>query len=693
MVTVGRRASWPDGEDLLGALTWPALLPNVYSLPKGRLVTAARAVALVMIALVLAIAFTDAKAHAHGARRAETAEEVEQEKIAEAESESEGEGRFGRSVALSSDGDTALVGAPGAGAGGTASVFTRSGTTWTQLGSKLLGGEASAGANFGASVALSGDGETALVGAPQDEGGHGSVWVFTRSGAGFTQQGVKLTSGEAVNGHFGSSVAISGDGDTALIGGARGRDGAGASAWVFTRTGSTWTQQGEPLTVAAESVSGHIPARVALSEDGDTALLGALIGEGKKASAWVFTRAGEGFSEQAGPLTGVGESVSTHVGSSFALSGDGDTALIGAARDEGLKGGAWIFTRAGASWSEAGELDGGETGSTSRFGYATALSSDGDTALVGAPAYGTERNYLGTSWVFARGAQSWTRSEDGLLGEEEVNRGDFGESVALSGDGRTALIGAPRYGLRAGAAWVFSGVGPPVRLEEAPEEATPKGETTAGETTSGEPSAGGSSGAAASGVLASEAHALALPLLGRTANLRPISGHVLVKLPGSSVFVPLQEARQVPFGTIIDATHGRVALTTARLHGGTQTMTFYSGRFQIRQQRDGLVVATLLGGSFARCPTRAERHPRAITSVKHYSRKHVVRTLWAEGHGSYSTKGNYASGAVLGTRWLTEDRCDGTLIFVATDRVRVTNLLTHRRLNVRAGHSYLAKAR
>jgi hypothetical protein len=61
------------------------------------------------------------------------------------------------------------------------------------------------------------------------------------------------------------------------------------------------------------------------------------------------------------------------------------------------------------------------------------------------------------------------------------------------------------------------------------------------------------------------------------------------------------------------------------------------------------------------------------------------------GHGSYSTKGNYAAGAVLGTRWLTEDLCEGTLIHVVTDRVAVTSFVNHRHLTVTAGHSYLAK--
>lgn len=104
------------------------------------------------------------------------------------------------------------------------------------------------------------------------------------------------------------------------------------------------------------------------------------------------------------------------------------------------------------------------------------------------------------------------------------------------------------------------------------------------------------------------------------------------------------------------------------------------------------MIATLNGGRFHRCPTARERSHLARASSTHPSSKHVVRKLWAEGHGSYSTKGNYAAGAVVGTRWLTEDLCDGTLIRVATDSVEVTNLVTHHRRRVRAGHSYLAKA-
>ncbi len=117
-------------------------------------------------------------------------------------------------------------------------------------------------------------------------------------------------------------------------------------------------------------------------------------------------------------------------------------------------------------------------------------------------------------------------------------------------------------------------------------------------------------------------------------------------------------------------------------------MIFYEGEFKMIQRRDGLVVSTLLGGTYAGCPTDRPRGKKASVSRA----KHVVRKLWAEGHGSYSTKGSYATGAVLGTRWLTEDLCEGTLIRVVTDRVAVTNLITGRHFVVKAGHSYLARA-
>ncbi len=111
-------------------------------------------------------------------------------------------------------------------------------------GGKLTGGGEAGGGGFGVSVALSSDGRTALVGGPWDNGSVGAAWVFTRSGSTWAQQGGKLTGGsEVVGGLFGVGVALAGNGNTALVGGPRDNSWVGA-AWLFTRTGSTWAQQG-----------------------------------------------------------------------------------------------------------------------------------------------------------------------------------------------------------------------------------------------------------------------------------------------------------------------------------------------------------------------------------------------------------------------------------------------------------------
>ena len=113
-----------------------------------------------------------------------------------------------------------MIGGPFDGDAGAAWVFTRSGQAWTQQGSKLTGSGGVSSPAFGASVALSSDGNTALAGGPQDNLGAGAAWVFTRSGQTWAQQGTKLTgSGLCTQSQFGWSVALSGEGDSALIGG------------------------------------------------------------------------------------------------------------------------------------------------------------------------------------------------------------------------------------------------------------------------------------------------------------------------------------------------------------------------------------------------------------------------------------------------------------------------------------------
>jgi hypothetical protein len=377
-----------------------------------------------------------------------------------------GAGRFGASVAISEDGNTALIGAPkDATEAGAAWVFTRTAGTWTQQGSKLTGSGATGSAHFGTSVALSGDGNTALVGGPSDNTNVGAAWVFTRSGSTWTQQGSKLTgSGEISKGQFGTSVALSGDGKTALVGGSHDNVEAGA-AWVFTRSGSTWTQQGSKLTGAGESEEGGFGASVALSEDGSTALIGGPKDSGELGAAWVFTRTGETWSQQGSKLTGAGGVKKPEFGASVALSADGNTAMVGGPGDNTNAGAVWAFGRSGETWSPEGSkiTPSGEQGA-GMFGASVALSHEATTALIGGD---EDHGELGAAWIFTRSGEVWSQQGSKLTDEEEEEvpvAGEFGDAVALSGDGATALIGArfdaaPKVS-GAGGAFVFFNGGP-----------------------------------------------------------------------------------------------------------------------------------------------------------------------------------------------------------------------------------------
>ncbi|HTY96539.1 MAG TPA: hypothetical protein VMB91_05820 [Solirubrobacteraceae bacterium] len=368
-------------------------------------------------------------------------------------------GYIGNSVALSADGNTALVGAPADGTyteyKGAAFVFTRSGSTWTQQGEPLTGGGETGGGWFGESVALSADGDTAVTGAPSDDEARGAAWVFTRSGSTWTQQGEKLTGGgEVGDGYFGKNVALSGDGDTALVGGYNDNEHKGA-AWVFTRSGANWTQEGEKLTGSGEP--GFFGWGVALSGDGGTALVGEWGLEGGVGAAWVFTRSGSSWSKQGGPLTAAGEPGEPWFGYSTALSANGNTAVIGAPHADGYAGAAWVYTRSGSTWTQQGPpLTGGEEVNDEfggELGYSAALSAGGNTALLGGR---VDSFFHGAAWAFARSGSTWTQDGAKLTGSEETaNREEFGWSVALSSSGQTALVGSPCEDACVGSSWVF----------------------------------------------------------------------------------------------------------------------------------------------------------------------------------------------------------------------------------------------
>jgi uncharacterized protein (TIGR03437 family) len=387
-----------------------------------------------------------------------------------------GSAQQGISVALSGDGNTCVVGGrDDNGAIGAIWVYTRSGGAWNQQGGKLVGAGAVNGpysVSQGNSVAVSGDGNTAIVGGPGDNGGTGALWVFTRSGGVWSQQGGKLVGTGAVKAtggyvvYQGSSVALSADGNTAIVGGP-GDNGDIGAAWVFTRSGGVWSQQGDKLvgTGAVNGANAAFAAQqglsVALSGDGNTAIVGGPNDNDFVGAAWVYTRSGGVWSQQGGKLVGTGGIHSTLQGSSVALSGDGNTAIVGGP-GAGVVGRSWVYTRSGGAWSQQGDalIGTGDVGGGAMQGSSVALSGDGNTAIVGGPYYSELSNpqgnsFVGAAWVFTQSDGVWSQLGDQLIGTGADLGAYQGSSVALSADGSAAIVGGPIDNGDAGAAWVF----------------------------------------------------------------------------------------------------------------------------------------------------------------------------------------------------------------------------------------------
>jgi hypothetical protein len=298
---------------------------------------------------------------------------------------------FGNAVAVSADGNTVIVGDPGeCGYGldncedGAAYVFVRDGSNWTQQ-AELRGGP-----GFGGAVALSGDGNTALVGAGLSgsygfsyaPGGNAPPTIFGRSGTTWTQMATLATSDASDPfDNFGHSVALSGDGHTALIGDPTQNEEGGA-AYVFTGSGSAWTQQTE-LTGSDEMQGWNFGASVALSANGQAAIVGAPApGAG---SAYVFADSNSTWTQQSEltPNDAEVESFDGWFGDAVALNSEGNVALVGAPWAEESFGAAYAFAGEASNWGELGEFVLADATPYDYFGDAVALNGEGNIALIG----------------------------------------------------------------------------------------------------------------------------------------------------------------------------------------------------------------------------------------------------------------------------------------------------------------------
>jgi FG-GAP repeat len=296
---------------------------------------------------------------------------------------------------------------------------------------------------FGYSVAI--DGDTAVIGALNDNAAKGAAYVYTRTGTTWSLQQELTAADGAADDEFGYAVAISGN--TAMVSAAVKNNGQGY-VYAFTRTGTTWAQSQEFTEPGAGAPDDCFGCALALS--GTTALVGADGASGNVGSAFVYTSSGGTWVPQGQGF--LGANVGDFFGFSVALSPAGNTAIVGAFGTASETGSAYVFTRTGTSWSQQTILAAGDPHAGDRFGYAVAAGTG--TALVGAYASGT----AGAAYAFTQSGTAWSQSSK-LVPPDPTGADSFGASVALSGT--TALVGAYERGgsLGPGAAYVYTGSG------------------------------------------------------------------------------------------------------------------------------------------------------------------------------------------------------------------------------------------
>jgi hypothetical protein len=363
-----------------------------------------------------------------------------------------GQANQGYAVRVSADGNTAIIGGYFDNSGkGAAWIYTRTAGTWSQQGNKLIGtGGIGTSVYQGGSVDISADGNTVIIGAPKDDGNIGAAWIFIRSNGIWVQQGGKLIGSGATGAQVfqGESVGISADGNTVVVGGKFDNNGVGAT-WVFTRSNGVWTQEGNKLTGSGYTGSPEQGSSVSLSGDGNTCVIGGSVDNNYQGAIWIFTRS-NGIWSQLGNKIIQTDVIEPYVqfGKSVVISKDGNTIMAaGNANSQGA-GAAWLYKKESNIWTLQFNKLVGIGG-----GVSVALSADGNTALMGSTA---DDNSQGATYVLIRNANTWIQQTPKLIGTGYVGIAQQGVSVAISANGNTAIVGGPADNSNQGAAWIFT---------------------------------------------------------------------------------------------------------------------------------------------------------------------------------------------------------------------------------------------
>ncbi len=310
----------------------------------------------------------------------------------------------GSSVSITGDGNTVAVGVPNRkhptyDSPGSVLIFTRSGSTWTQQ-QEIFASDATNSAYFGCGVSLSSDGTTLAVGAKNVS----KVYIYTISGSTWSEQH-KLEDGSGGQpnspGRFGTSVSLTSDGNNLAIGSPglhySGNDMGEAYVWI--RSGSTWSYQAQivPSTRSARDGFGH---NISISRsDGNTIAVGQIYEYSHfPGYAWIFTRSGTTWTQEA-QLRANGIQNGDHFGRNLDLTGDGNHVVIGAPFDNAQggqnSGRSYIFKRTGTTWAEEKTLEDSDADNGGSFGIACAFTLNGATVVIGNSFYGHSNGLYG----------------------------------------------------------------------------------------------------------------------------------------------------------------------------------------------------------------------------------------------------------------------------------------------------------
>lgn len=353
----------------------------------------------------------------------------------------------GTAVGISADGNTAIVGAPlDNGGKGSARIYTLDNRQWRQQ-AKLIGTGALGNANQGYSVSISADGTTAMVGAPGDNTNKGAAWIFTK-GSDDTWQGIKLLANGATGTtpKLGASVSLSADGNTAVAGGAGDNTNKGA-IWVFTRTNGVWSTTGTKLTPSTPTGASRMGASVAISADGNTIIAGGPGDNSNKGAVWITKKVGSTWGARTKPTIQNAASFNS-MGTDVSINADGTIALIGINQTDATCGAVVLnITTSGNT-----RLTQPTTNNTAKV-TSVSISADGRTAVMGGSG---DNSNKGAIWIYKKVGLDWNLNGSKMIGTDSNSGSKLGKALALSADGNTLFAGASGDATDKGAAHVFT---------------------------------------------------------------------------------------------------------------------------------------------------------------------------------------------------------------------------------------------